>query len=152
MSKGVSEDNAKQINTEWVFLIENEKYLKADFLYPNVREILFSLSKENDLFLVTARNNKENAYKQINQLGISQYFTGISVVDTCSNTPILKAEELQKYKTDSFVGDTESDYKAALVAGCDFKAVVYGFRSLNYWNTEVGTASIDILDSCEKLL
>lgn len=133
LSKGISEDKAKQINSEWILLIENPEYLAADFLYPNIIQILNNLSEENDLFLITARNNKNNAYKQIEKLGIKQYFTGISVVDSCSKTSTLKAVELNKFKINCFMGDTESDYNAAQIAGCDFKAVGYGFRSENYW-------------------
>ncbi|MBR5964574.1 MAG: ATP-grasp domain-containing protein [Treponema sp.] len=132
LSKGISEDNAKKINKEWISLIENAEYLQADFLYPNVREVLNNLSKENDLFLVTARNNKENARKQIKRLGIAQYFSSISVVDTCSETSALKAVELTKFNTEYFIGDTESDYKAAQIADCDFYAVGYGFRSKKF--------------------
>lgn len=132
LSKDISENEAKVINAEWISLIESTVYLNCDSLYPNVIEILNGLSKDNDLFLITARNNKDNAYKQINQLGISEYFTDISVVDTCSETPLLKSRKLQEYGVDSFIGDTESDYKAALIAGCDFKAVAYGFRSKKF--------------------
>ncbi|MBD5440371.1 MAG: hypothetical protein HDR33_05050 [Treponema sp.] len=55
-------------------------------------------------------------------------------MDTGSKTSTLKAVELQKYEVDCFIGDTESDYKAALIAGCDFKAVSYGFRNEQYLN------------------
>lgn len=133
ISKGVSEDMAAIINEEWISSIENSNYLELDSLYPNINEILIKLSKENDLFLITARKNKENAYKQINSLGIAQYFTGISVVDICKDTPSLKAIELKKFKAETFIGDTELDYKAACLANCDFFATNYGFRNKEYW-------------------
>ena len=41
---------------------------------------------------------------------------------------------LRNHQIDCFIGDTESDYKAAEIAGCDFKAVSYGFRNRDYWN------------------
>ena len=155
LSKGISEDNAQKINKEWISLIENAEYLKADFLYPNVRDVLSNLSKENDLFLVTARSNKENAYKQIKQLGIVQYSTGISVVDTCSETASLKAVELKKFHAEYFIGDTESDYKAAQIADCDFYAVGYGFRSESFWrkkDIKIVRNICDILDVTGKYL
>ena len=135
LSKGIAEDVAKKVNAEWVSLIENADYLSADFLYSDTLDVLKRLCMENDLFLITARSNKENAYRQIKQLGIAHYFAGISVVDTCTDTPALKAAELKKYKVDCFIGDTEADYKAAQKSNSDFKAVSYGFRSERYWNT-----------------
>mgnify|MGYP002624725689 CR=1 FL=1 len=146
LSKGISEDKAKEINSDWISLIENSECLKSDSLYPDVEEILSNLSKDNDLFLITARNNKDNAYKQIKQLGIAQYFADISIVDTCSETPALKADKLQKYGVDCFIGDTESDYKAAQIAGCDFKAVNYGFRSKKHWNG-ISIESLEVLSA-----
>ena len=94
------------------------------------------MCRENELFLITARKNKENAIAQIKKLGIAQYFTNIAVVDSCKETPVLKYAELQKYKVDCFIGDTESDFKAAELAGCDFRAVSYGFRSEQYWKNK----------------
>ena len=132
LSKGVSEDVAKDINAEWISLIEKDEILKTDVLYPKVIDVLKTLCKENDLFLVTARKNKDNAYEQVNQLGVEQFFSGVFVVDSCRETPMLKAKVLTKCRADCFIGDTESDYEAAKIAGCGFKAVSYGFRSEVY--------------------
>ena len=142
LSKGISESIAKKVNSEWINLIEKSEYLQADFLYPNVIDILKELSKDNDLFLITARKNKVNAYKQIKQLGIEQYFSKVSVVDICGDTPILKLIELQKYQVDCFIGDTESDYKAAMNAKIGFKAVSYGFRTEKYWKENFESVSV----------
>lgn len=152
LSKGISESIAKKVNSEWIDLIEKSEYLRADFLYPNVIDVLQELSKENDLFLITARKNKENAYKQIKELGIEQYFSKVAVVDTCSETPSLKANELQNCRVDCFVGDTESDYKAAQIVGCDFKAVGYGFRSEKFWNKNISKYYRALVDCIKDLL
>lgn len=71
---------------------------------------------------------------KINELGINQYFSHIFVVESNSETPALKAKYLSEIGADVFVGDTESDYKAALIAKCEFKAMVWGFRSKKYWD------------------
>lgn len=134
LSNDVSESDAKEINKEWISLIENENYLKNDVLYPGAMDLLEELSEENDLFLITARSNKTNAFKQIKNLGIAQYFTDVDVVPSNTETSTLKTERLRERKVNCFVGDTESDYKAALIAGCEFKAVSYGFRNEKFWN------------------
>ncbi len=133
LDKGLSTEIANKINSAWISLIEDKKYLEEDVLYPNTIKSIEILSRENDLFLITARKNKQSALNQITTLGISQYFSKISVVDACSITPKLKAEKLTEYKVDYFIGDTESDLEAALLAGCNFKATSYGFRNKDYW-------------------
>lgn len=132
LDKGIDKVLANRINNDWILKIEDMEYLNSDVLYQNIFDILDQLSKSNELFLVTARNNKENAYMQINKLGISKFFIDISIVESCKDTALLKSDELKKYRIDWFVGDTESDYKASVIAGCNFKAVVYGFRSESF--------------------
>ena len=129
LAVGVEAEMAKKYNSEWINLIENPNYLKIDSLFPNVIDILERLSEENDLFLITARNNKEYAIQQIKNLGIYQFFTDVIVVNACSETSVLKSVELKKNKITHFIGDTESDYKAAMIANCRFSAVSYGFRN-----------------------
>ena len=141
--KGIKEDLAELINKRWVELIEEEKYLDEDTLYPGVYECLSNLSTKNSLYLVTARNNHENAERQITKLGIRGFFDEIAVVPSSKTTSEDKAQRLKAYNAVVFYGDTESDMKAAGIAGCDFKAVVNGFRSEQFWkNYQVEIAEI----------
>ena len=132
LSKGFSESEAKTINTEWISLIENESFLHDDTLYTDTKSIIALMSKENDLYIITARNNKKSALKQIHDLGISQYFSEIVVVPSQKDTPELKKSELLRLGIDVFIGDTESDYLAAEKAGCIFYAVDFGFRTKKF--------------------
>ena len=150
LSNGIAEDIAKKLNSEWISRIENEEYLKSDVLYPDALEVLENLSKENDLYLVTARNNEESALNQIKDLGINQYFSQIFVVESNSETPALKAKYLSEIKADVFVGDTESDYKAALIAECEFKAISSGFRDEIYWKNRIDKFYNSISDFVEN--
>ena len=139
-ANGVISNKTREINVEWISLIEREDYLKNDLLYPDVLVLLQKLSIENDLYLVTARNNKACCLKQIKSCGIEQYFTEIEIVDSCKETPQLKADVLRNHQIDYFIGDTESDFKAAEIAGCNFKAVNYGFRNRDYWDKKSKTS------------
>ena len=141
---GIAEDIAKELNSEWISLIESDVYLKFDELYPGTIEVLENLSRENDLYLVTARNNEESALNQIKDLGINQYFSQIFVVESNSETPALKAKYLSEIEADIFVGDTESDYKAALIAQCEFKAMSSGFRDERYWKKKNIISNTDL--------
>lgn len=151
LAKGISEKKAREINKDWISSIEEFKYCQNDVLYQNVVEVLRKLSKENDLFLITARKNKENAYKQINQLGIKQYFAGISIVDSCNNTPQLKSVELNKYRINYFIGDTESDYTAACLENCVFYAISCGFRNKLYFENNKIECYKSMYEIYEKL-
>lgn len=131
--KDIDEKTAKKINAEWISLIEQDTYLKNDLLYTGVRDVLKVLSKENELYLITARNNKEGCLKQIKSCGIEQYFSKIMIVESNAETSAMKAECLSELDADVFIGDTESDAKAALIAKCMFMAISLGFRSEKFF-------------------
>lgn len=105
-----------------------------DDLYKGTISLLNEFSKDNFLILLTARNNQEGLNKQISSLGIKQFFDKIIVVETSKNTPELKSNVLKEMHIDEFFGDTESDMKAAIEAGCDFYASTRGFRSKQFWS------------------
>lgn len=133
-NKGLSEKTAAEINNRWIELIENEQFLIEDELYKDTIPLLKELSKDNSLMLLTARNNQEGLNKQISSLGIKQYFDKIIVVETSKKTPELKSEVLKEMHIDEFYGDTESDMKSAIAAGCEFYASTRGFRSKQFWS------------------
>lgn len=151
VSKKINEKTARQINEEWISSIEQDKYLKNDILYSRVKNVLEDLSKDNELYLVTARNNKEGCLKQLKNCGIEQYFKEIEIVDSCKETSRLKTEVLRNYQIDCLVGDTESDCKAAEQAGCKFYTVDYGFRS-NFFLQRIGVDIIPNLDILNSVL
>lgn len=134
IKNGLKQEEAEKINKRWVELIEDEVFLADDRLYTNTIEILRSLSRNNSLVLLTARNNKEGLNRQIDRLGIRQYFDQIIVVESCIRTTALKAEKLSQLQIDDFYGDTESDMNASMQAGCNFIASLRGFRSDKFWS------------------
>lgn len=134
--KGVDKNYAKDINLRWIELIEDNDFLKGDLLYPNTRSILESLSRDNFLLLLTARNNKENADIQIDRLSIRQYFDKIVVVSSSKQTAILKSKVLSDLRIEDFYGDTESDLDASKLANCNFFVSTRGFRSKKYWESK----------------
>lgn len=133
IQKGVNEEESVVINNKWIARIEEDNFLAYDKLYDGIERMLSNLSETSSLYIVTARNRKENTLKQIKELGIYQYFEKVYVVESSKLTPTLKASILKGDGIDIYYGDTESDEKAAQIAGCLFKAVLNGFRSKNYW-------------------
>lgn len=132
-TKGITGEKAMEINRRWLALIEDSHFLLEDRLYPNVQRILLELSRTCSLYLITARNDRSAAEKQIGDLNVRQYFDKIHIVPSCKDTPSLKAVLLQTEKIDEFHGDTESDMKAAEIAKCRFYASTHGFRSPDFW-------------------
>ena len=137
-SKGFKKDLADVINKEWVSLIEDKSFLVYDHLYSYTIPLLEKYSKDNSLYLLTARNNKENVLKQIRSLCIEQYFDDVLVVPSNSLTSNIKASKLKQYDISEFIGDTESDFKASKLANCSFLACLNGFRSKEFLDKEIG--------------
>lgn len=129
ISKGVSELLAKKVQNEWISIIENNKFLKGDHLYPNSIEMLEKYASNNDLILVTARKNKTHLLEQIKLLGIDKYFVSVYVVKPGNSSINDKAIILKENKVCLMIGDTVNDYKAACIAGVRFVHVNHGFHS-----------------------
>lgn len=133
-SKGVEINKALEINQRWMELIEDKVFLAEDRLYSNTKSILETLSKNNYIVLLTARNKIENTESQIDDLGIRQYLDKVAIVPSCKQTAKLKADILLENSICEFYGDTESDMEAARMAECDFYVSTRGFRSKKYWS------------------
>ena len=132
-SKGVHDTMAQSINNYWIQHIEDESFLAYDVLYDGVYDYLMSMSANNELFLITARNNKDSAMKEIKSLLLHQFFSEVIIVDSSKNTAQLKMEALKSNNVEVLVGDTESDYFAAKDAGVAFYYTDRGFRSCDFW-------------------
>lgn len=128
LSKHVEEKNARAIQQKWIELIENEEYLCTDKLYPDALSILEEYAKDNDLILLTARNNKLGTYAQLENLKIKKYFKEIFIVPADIDSAQNKAEILQSQNVVLLVGDTASDATAAKTAGIEFKFHENGFH------------------------
>lgn len=133
LSHNVLQEEVEDIVREWIENIEASYYQQFDVLYPRTIPLLKQLSKNNDLYLITARNNRKLVYEKLQELGILTYFNDVCVVDPLDNPALKKSNFIQKYKIDAMIGDTEVDFNAALVAGIKFYATIDGFRSERFW-------------------
>lgn len=133
LSHNVLQEEVEDIVQEWIENIEASYYQQFDVLYPRTIPLLKQLSKNNDLYLITARNNRKLVYEKLRELGILTYFNDVCVVDPLDNPALKKSNFIQTYKIDAMIGDTEVDFNAALVAGIKFYATIDGFRSERFW-------------------
>ena len=130
--KGVPEAEAEKIQNEWIKNIEKECYLNLDKLYNNTLDLLKNSLKDYKIILVTARNNKEGLYNQLEKLKIKDCFSEIFVVKADKNVTESKAEILRKENAVKYTGDTKSDYMAAKTANIDFEYHEHGFHKKQY--------------------
>lgn len=129
LSKGIPNCLADEINRNWISLIEKKNFLIEDFLYDGVMENLKQLSINNDLFLVTARSNRDSLMWQLEKLDILHFFNKTYVVEPGADVASQKGEILKTIHADMYYGDTEVDETAALFARCEFYKVKGGFRN-----------------------
>ena len=132
-SSGLSSKEASAVNSQWIKRIEEAQFQIYDKLYEGIRELLQRLYLNNDIYLITARKDQKELNYQLERLSIFQYFKKVIVVNP-SDSSTEKSIFLERLVPDIFIGDTESDEKAAKLANVKFYPVNYGFRSDRYWS------------------
>lgn len=104
-------------------IIEDEMYLRLDSLIPGVIEsVRYNLPKVV-AYLVTTRYNKDNLYRQLNELKIYNLFEEIIVSEKDKSIYYSQINNLNL-----IVGDTENDINAANIIGKSSVAVLSGIR------------------------
>lgn len=142
----LSEDLRKQLIDEFCH-IERE-YIKqyGGKLYPNVEEVLRSLSKKYKLFIVSnCQDGYIESFYDFHKL--EKYFLDY---ENPGRTGLTKGENInliiERNHLDSpvYVGDTAGDLTAAKYAGIPFIYVKYGFGQVTEYD--------DVIESFEELL
>lgn len=117
---------------EWLNRIEQMDYLIQETLKPGVIQFLKSQKKKKKkLILVTMRRCKENLMKQLNHLGLIDYFDEIVTGDPTKT----KKEDLiepSNEKKAIVIGDTEAEMKLAQKVSAKYIAVTTGLREPQY--------------------
>ena len=113
------------MDTENRYLAENE----CKIGYAGVKETLETLAKDYRLFIVS---NAQCGYPELcmEKLGIAQLFEGhLCFGDTGTEKGETILELMRRHQiTDAvYIGDTQGDYEATVVAGVPFIFAAYGF-------------------------
>lgn len=125
-----SADEIKSFVNNWMLNIENDKYLDMDTLIDGVHKLLFEISKDNDLYLCTARQSKLQAFKQLEKLGILHFFKKVFVTEQKKTKKQLLIDSGVAFSNkDYFVGDTGHDVLTGKELGMTTFAVLSGFMS-----------------------
>ena len=115
------------METENRYLAENECRIG----YPGVKETLEALAKDYRLFIVS---NAQCGYPELcmEKLEIAALFEGhLCFGDTGTEKGETILELMRRHRIDEavYIGDTQGDYEATLVAGIPFIWAAYGFGS-----------------------
>lgn len=124
---GYTEDEFNEFEKQWMMLIETKEFLDKDTVYPGAAETLQTLKKENELYLITARQSVENTHAQLNRLGLAGYFDGIFITEHKFSKEELLKQHITPCPSDCMVGDTGKDIQTGKSLGMKTIAVANGF-------------------------
>ncbi len=126
-----TDDKIDTFQKEWLNLIETEEYLSIDKLFDFTKNVLDNLTVKNfNLYIVTARQSKLMAYKQLLAIGIFDYFKAILVTENKKSKAQLILDTVNNLnENDILIGDTGLDIKTAKELNIKSMAVLSGFRN-----------------------
>lgn len=129
---GIDPILAALIARDWQRQVEDPVWLGLDTLLPGVPSTLAHWKQLGWHFtLVTARSRPEWVRPQIARLGLDRWIDALEIVAP-GDAANHKAAFLQSHGFSGFIGDTESDHAAAVIAGIPFIGVASGQRSLQH--------------------
>lgn len=134
LEKFFPEVNYKQFSKKWISSIEKAELLLLDKNYVDTIQVLSILSTNTNLYLITARQSRENLLQELDRLKIRKYFKRIFVTQkkltkrellqqSCIELPILKNEQTL------FVSDMGRDIQLGKSYGYRTVAISHGFMS-----------------------
>lgn len=147
---GVDPATAERVADRWVATVEDSRWLDLDRMIPGVPRALDSLQGGARPLILTARQHEDRVRDQVSSLGLLHWCAEVTVVSPDSAAE-AKAAQLLMHGCRGLVGDTESDAKAAEIAGVDFAAVSTGQRSEQYLRAR-GLATFDSLGGALRAL
>ena len=121
-----TKDNLINFEGEFLKKIESPSYLQFDTLIYGAYDILNTLTCKYKLFIITARQKKENTFLQLKELDIYKYFKDILVTEHKYEKAEL-IRRLQFKNEDFMIGDTDYDVLTGKQLGIRTIAVCYGF-------------------------
>ena len=150
---GYSENQYIAFQEKWMNEIEKDNWLQFDKPIKGAIETLTSLTKNNSLFLVTARQSKLLLTRQLKDLGLFDIFKMILVTEQKIDKYDLIIGNVEVSNNDWIVGDTGKDIETGKKLGIKTIAVLSGFMnkvSLNAYNPDFILNNINELDSILK--
>jgi Predicted phosphatases len=121
--------NWESFENEWLSEIESLQMIDLDVLYFSAIEVLKKLSANNELYVLTARQNENILCYELEKLGISKFFKSVLLTEgKRSKGDLLKAFK-GDFSKDILIGDTGYDVKTGKSLGMKTIVVTHGFLS-----------------------
>lgn len=128
----ISDEKAKLGHSIFREIYENN-YLYDASIYDGIIELLEFLNEKKIYMAIATYKKEEHAKKIITRFGLNKYFkiingsntenslTKVNIIQNCFIYSHINNNEIL------MIGDTESDYKAAMKLDINFVGVTYGF-------------------------
>lgn len=132
---GVDPELESEFLKPFIERIESDYELMQDELFPGSLTTLDRLSKRHDLYLLSLRRNSQALERQVDNLGIRQYFQQILVGHSDTKEGVLKKKAdviraaLLELEDLVVIGDTEADIAAAKQLNATSVALRSGIRN-----------------------
>lgn len=136
---GISDkEKLDEVAAAFKAIYDNETYRCSD-VFEGVDEVLSELSARRASLFIATNKREVPTLKIVEHLGWQDYFTGVYSLDSIPELAtkqelleaILHKHQLAENET-LYIGDTESDYRAALGNALDFIMVQWGYGQLDH--------------------
>ncbi|MEC8158310.1 MAG: HAD hydrolase-like protein [Pseudomonadota bacterium] len=132
LEQGLDATLANRISAAWVDVVETPFWLSLDRCFPDTLATLTELGDQRvRRILITARSKPVWLTQQLTRLGIGGLLDEVYVVSP-ANTAAAKETVLREQQPLGFIGDTESDARAAEAAAVRYVALDRGQRSRKF--------------------
>lgn len=145
-----SDEKYFDFEARWMKEIELKKWLDLDIPFARVTDALKILKADHTLYVVTARQSKENATAQINNLGWKSLFKDILVTEQTKTKQELIRSTVITDSSDWIIGDTGNDILTGKKLGIQTIAVLSGFlnkEKLLQYNPDLIINDITTIDN-----
>ena len=117
-----------EFNAKWLDMIERDELLCLDKNYTDTLDILTNIKQRYDLFLLTARQSKDNLMRELKRLELFDFFNQILTTEAKSSKESLLVNSglLGKGK-DWFVSDMGKDIIVGTKCGFKTIGITHGF-------------------------
>lgn len=134
LSVNFPEVDFNEFNHSWMAQIEMSDFLKMDTCYDDTISVLHKLKQEHLLYLLTARQSKDNLMKELQALHLQDFFTEIFVTEAKSSKEQLLRRQMERnanlfVRGDWFVSDMGKDIQVGNQLGFYTIAIAHGFMS-----------------------
>ncbi|RBQ03557.1 HAD family hydrolase [Pedobacter miscanthi] len=146
---GYGEKAFKFFEENWMQKIESPEWLVFDKPFVGVLEFLKSLKANHKIYVVTARQFRDVAIQQLNNLGFSEVFDDIFVTGQKKEKYELIKESIITSSSDWLIGDTGKDIQTGKLLGMRTVGVLSGFlneKRLREYNPDLIVENVNCLN------